>query len=494
MVQARTADLVLTARDAFNKGFTKNMRYRVKNLKNFIKFLEENETAIVEAMSDDLRKHREEARLEVFVAINHLKYLIDNVRTWSEPDLAAKRWTDLLDGLYIYHDPLGVVLVMGAWNVPLLTLVPVTGAMAAGNCVVIKPSHTCPSFGKTLARLLPKYIDPICYPVFLGGVEETNELLEQRFDYIYYTGGATVGKIVHRAANKYLTPITLELGGKNPVFVDASADLELTATRVMWGKCFNSGQACIAPDYVLCTKQVEKEFIQHARSALTKFFNNDPRCCPIVNDFHFRRLQKLLRGLNVVIGGRVDPLDNYIEPTVVTGVTPADPIMQEEIFGPILPIITVSDFKDAVNFINKGEKPLALYVFTKNAVVRDYIIDNTSSGGVTVNDTLMHLIVESLPFGGVGLSGMGCYKGKDSFDTFVHKKSVLVKNFSRIIEKVNEMRYPPYSSRKTDILAFLLKYRRGLSWIWVFYFSVFLIGFLVGFLFFNYFALVHYMK
>lgn len=362
--------------------------------------------------------------------------------------------------------------------------------MAAGNCVVIKPSHTCPSFGKMLARFLPSYIDPTCYPVFLGGIDETNQLLDQRFDYIYYTGGATVGRIVHRAANKFLTPVTLELGGKNPVYIDASADLELTATRVMWGKCFNSGQACIAPDYVLCTKQVETEFIKYARIALQRFFNNDPRCCPIVNDFHFKRLVKLLKGLNVVVGGRTDPLENYTEPTIVTEVSPSDAIMQEEIFGPILPIITVNNFKEAVNFINRREKPLALYIFAKNGAIRDYIIENTSSGGVTVNDTLMHLIVESLPFGGVGLSGMGCYKGKDSFDSFVHKKSVLVKNFSRVIERINEMRYPPYSSQKTDFLAFLLKYRGGPSWVWLFYVAIFLIGFFVGFLIFNYLMII----
>ncbi|KAH0822507.1 hypothetical protein GEV33_000284 [Tenebrio molitor] len=349
MEKKSAAEVVATARDAFNKGFTKNVTHRMKYLKSFKKFLDENEESIVQAMHEDLRKHREEVRFEISIAVNHLKYLMANLKEWVEPKRPPKRWTDLLDGVYIYNDPLGVVLVMGAWNMPVLTLTPVTGAIAAGNCVVIKPSHNCPAFGNMLANVLPRYLDSMCYPVFLtGDIHQTTILLEQRFDYIYYTGSSSVGKIVHLAANKYLTPTTLEMGGKNPVYIDPSADLELTATRVMWGKCLNSGQACIAPDYVLCTKSVEKEFVIHARNALRKFYGDDPRCCPIVNNQHFNRLQSLMSGLNIVIGGRTDPLENYIEPTVATDVSPDDPIMQEEIFGPILPIVTVTCFKDAV--------------------------------------------------------------------------------------------------------------------------------------------------
>ncbi|RZC38838.1 Aldedh domain containing protein, partial [Asbolus verrucosus] len=360
--QKSAKEVVATARCAFNKGFTKQIKYRLKQLNNFIKFLQQHEEEIVQSMYDDLRKHREEARLEIIVAINHLNYLINNVRKWTRPENPPKRLVDTFDGLYIYHDPYGVVLVMGSWNVPLLTLVPVT------------------------------------------------------------------------AANKYLTPNTLELGGKNPVYIDSSANLELTAERVMWGKCFNSGQACIAPDYILCTKEVEKIFLEHAKKAVQKFYGDNPKSCPIVNDHHFRRLSGLLNGLTIALGGRTDALENYIELTVAIDVKPEHPVMQEEIFGPILPIVTVQNVQEAVNFINQREKALALYIFTKSPTVQTYIIENTSCGGVTVNDTLVHLITESLPFGGVGFSGMGCYKGKDSYDTFVHRKSVLVKNFWGIIE------------------------------------------------------------
>ena len=347
---------------------------------------------------------------------------------------------------------------------------------------MIKPSHNSPNLGHLLDTTLRKYLDPECFPVFLGNTDETKLLLQERFDYIYYTGSTNFGKIVHLAANKFLTPTTLEMGGKNPVYVDPSADLELAATRIMWGKCFNSGQTCIAPDYVLCPKSLQNKFVKYAKAALFRFFKNDPNSCPIVTDQHFKRLVELLRGLTIVAGGHTDPLQNYIEPTIVVDVPSNHPIMQEEIFGPILPIITINNCEKAVEFINGGEKPLALYVFTKDMAVKDYFIDNVTCGGVTINDTLMHLMVEELPFGGVGMSGMGRYKGRDSFATFSHKKSVLVKNSWRIVEKINELRYPPYSGRKTNIAALLLQYRRGLSLNWVTYVLVFLIGLCAGFL------------
>lgn len=317
-------------------------------------------------------------------------------------------------------------------------------------------------------------------------MEEAVLLLEEKFDYIYYTGSITVGRLVHKAANKYLTPTTLELGGKNVVYIDDTADLKMTATRIMWGKCLMSGQVCIAPDYIICTKQVQHEFVKFAKVALEKF-GKEYKSLPIINDTHFQRLKGLLSGLNIAIGGGCDSIRNLFEPTVAIDVNPNHAIMQEEIFGPILPIVTIKNFEEAINFINQRDKPLALYVFTNNNEVRDYFIENTSSGGVTVNDTLMHLMVESLPFGGVGASGMGCYKGKDSFDTFVHKKSVLVKNFSNVIDKIQSIRYPPYSKRRTDFLGLLLKSRRQyIPYDWIFYIAIFSMGFLVAYFSFKY--------
>ena len=357
------------------------------------------------------------------------------------------------------------------------------GAIAAGNCVVVKPSHNGPNFGHFLATTLPKYLDPEFCPVFWASRDDTPKLLEQRFDYIYFTGSPSVGKIIHNAASKHLTPTTLQMGGKNPVYIDSTADLELAAARIIWGKCLNSGQVCSAPDYILCSKPVEEGFIKHAKTAIEKFFP-DSKHCPIVNDHHCYRLSKLLQGLDIALGGGTDLPQRTMEPTIAVNVSPDHPIMQEEIFGPILPIVTVNSLDEAVDFVNRREKPLVIYLFTKNKSAREFFIDNTSSGAVTINDTLMHVIVESLPFGGVGSSGMGRYKAKYSFDTFVNKRSVLVKNSWRVVEKVYELRYPPYTKRKTDMINFLNKYRGGPSWESVFWLVVFLLGVVAGFVLF----------
>ena len=363
----------------------------------------------------------------------------------------------------------------------------VLGAIAGGNCVVIKPSHNSPSFGQLLETVLPRYLDPDCFPVFVADIDATTKLLQERFDYLYYTGATTVGRLIHQAANKHLTPVTLQLGGKNPVYIDESADLFLTSRRLMWGKTWNSGQICLSPDYVLCTKSTQDKLIKYCKVALDHFHNQDPHCCPIVNDFHFKRLQNLLSGLEIAIGGRVDPLDNHIEPTIATNVSPEHPIMKEEVFGPILPIVPIDGYKEAVDFVNKREKPLALYIYTMKKSIGDYFLENTSSGSVVVNDNLTQLITESLPFGGVGYIGMGRYKGKDGFDTFVHKKAVLVKTTCPIVEKLHELRYRPFVPYKLGVVEFFYKYRKGISWGWLVYVGIFLLGCAVGLLLF-YFA------
>ena len=363
----------------------------------------------------------------------------------------------------------------------------VPGAIAGGNCVVIKPSHHSHSFGQLLERVLPRYLDPDCFPVFVADIDATTELLKERFDYLYYTGPTTVGRIVHQAANKHLTPVTLQLGGKNPVYIDDSADLVLTAHRLMWGKAWNSGQICLSPDYVLCTKSTQEKLIKHCKVALDRFHKQDPHCCPIVNDFNFKRLQNLLPGLEIAIGGRVDPLDNYIELTVATNVSPEHQIMKEEVFGPILPIVPIEGYKEAVDFINKREKPLTMYIYATKKSIRDYFLENTSSGSVVINDNLMQLTTQSLPFGGVGYSGMGRYKDKDSFDTFVHKKAVLVKTTCPIVERMHELRYRPFVPYKMDAVEFFYRYRKGIPLGWLIYVGIFLLGCVVGLLLF-YFA------
>lgn len=464
------------------------MRFREEQLKNLLKLYEENAKAFEDAVHADFRKPPAETAIhEVELGKNDLRNLIYNLREYAKPDKPPKPLVNLLDGVYVYKDPYGVVLVMGAWNYPLqLTMVPVAGAIAAGNCVVIKPSEVAPATADLISQLVPKYLDKACYQVYLGGIQETTELLKEKFDYIFYTGSTTVGKIVQAAASKHLTPTTLELGGKSPLYLDKSADMEIATKRIFWGKFINAGQTCVAPDYVLCSKHVQKQLVDTAKKILNEFFGPDIKSSPdyarVISDRHFDRLVNLLRDQKIAVGGQIDPKERFIEPTLLTDVNPNSPIMQEEIFGPILPIVNVESVYEAVNYINAREKPLALYIFTKNKKDVEYIIRNTSSGGVTVNDTLVHLAVETLPFGGVGASGMGSYHGKQSFDIFTHKKSVLKKNFQAIPEKLQSVRYPPYTDRKTYFAAQFMKRRRELPLKYLPHVTVFVLGVAVAFL------------
>lgn len=333
---------------------------------------------------------------------------------------------------------------------------------------------------------MPRYLDKDCYHVVTGGVEETTNLLKFQFDYIFFTGSTTVGKIVHQAAAKFLTPTTLELGGKSPVFLDESADIVTAARRILWGKCLNAGQTCISPDYLLCSKEVEEKFLNAARGVFSEFYGDDVKTTPhlskIVHDRHYNRLMNFIKTSNVAIGGFGDPRTRKITPTVLTNVNPDDPVMQDEIFGPILPIITVDSPLEAINFINKREKPLALYLFTNRKDVKELFLNNTSSGALTVNDTVMHIWTENLPFGGIGASGMGAYHGKVGFDTFTHKKAVLMRSLGKITELTLFARYPPYSKSKSDFLSLATTKRRGISFRWVKVGVVFGLG--VGFAYF----------
>lgn len=462
-------EIVDSVRRAFEMGKTKSLKFREKQLKNLMRLFTENEDALVTALAKDLRKSKfESCNYEIEITKNEIRNVLMNFKSWAKPSRPEKALKQFFDGLYIYKDPLGVVLVIGPWNYPVqLTLLPLAGAIAAGNCIVLKPSDISVNVTALLSKLVPRYLDKECFKVFEGGVEETKELLKERFDYIFFTGSTAVGKIVHQAAAKYLTPTTLELGGKSPVYIDTSADVNIASKRIMWGKVMNVGQTCIAPDYVLCSREVEKEFISYAKKHLLDFFGTNVKKSPdygrIVSDKHFKRLTDFLKSNKVVIGGDYDPKDRYIEPTVLANVSPNDPIMQEEIFGPILPIVNVESAYEAVSFIRAREKPLALYIFSKDKKITEYLLRSTTSGGVTVNDTLMHIVCEELPFGGVGMSGMGSYHGKKSFDVFVHEKSVLKKCMRPLVEQMNFMRYPPYTDTKLKMLKMYLKKRWGLS-------------------------------
>lgn len=455
-----------TLRAAFASGKTLDLNFRRKQLLALQRMYSECENEMLDAVAQDLRKSKHEALLaEIMPTKNELDEMISSLKEWASPEKPSKTLVNLMDKLMIVNDPYGVVLILGAWNYPLqLTLVPVQAAIAAGNCVVIKPSEHASNVAKFLADTIPKYLDNECYQVICGGIPETTELLKNKFDYIFYTGSTRVGQIVHAAANKHLTPVTLELGGKSPCYINKDADIGITTRRILWGKFMNCGQTCIAPDYILCNKETQEKFVQEAKKVIAEWYGNDakasPDLCRIINQNNFNRLQGLLKtGGDIAIGGKSVASDLYIEPTVMIDVKKTDPIMQEEIFGPILPIVNVRDAFDAIEFINRGEKPLALYVFTKDSDIQDLFISKVSAGGVCINDTILHAAAPSLPFGGVGNSGIGHYHGKYSFDTFVHKKSVLIKNFNKLGESLASGRYPPYTEAKTKRLLGLMKRR-----------------------------------
>jgi len=425
--------------------------------------LEQESTAMVNAVREDLHKHESESMImEVDYVKNDAIYTLNHLKEWMKPEAVKKNLFTMMDSAYIKYEPLGVTLVIGAWNFPVqLALGPMVGAIAAGNCVVLKPSEVSVNTCKVLERVCHQYLDPDCVRVVNGGVPETTELLKERFDHIMYTGNSQVARIVYEAAAKHLTPVTLELGGKSPVYIDESSDLDIVARRVLWGKFVNAGQVCIAPDYIMCSPDMQNKFVEKCKIVLQAFFTDNPAESQsfgrVVNERHFKRISALLAASSgrVVIGGSSDAINNYIEPTILADVKPDDAIMKDEIFGPLLPIMTVQNVDEAIRFINSGEKPLAMYIFSKNKATVKKILSSTSSGGVTVNDTLMHQTLHTLPFGGVGSSGMGSYHGKFSFLAFSHKRACLERD--QKMEKLNDLRYPPYSPKKHAIVTWFLK-------------------------------------
>jgi aldehyde dehydrogenase (NAD+) len=344
------------------------------------------------------------------------------------------------------------VLVIAPWNYPIqLLLVPAAGAIAAGNAVVMKPSEVSGATSAVLAELLPKYMDQSAIAVVEGGVAETTELLAQQFDHIFYTGNGTVGRIVMTAAAKHLTPVTLELGGKSPVVVDKSANITVAARRIAWGKWLNAGQTCIAPDYILVDNSVKAKLIDGIADAIKDFYGDDPKTSDsygrIVSDRHFTRLNTLMSGGTVAVGGDTDATQRYISPTVLDNVDLSSQLMNEEIFGPLLPVIGVDSVDNAITHINSNPHPLALYVFAENKNVISHVVNSTTAGGVTVNGTLMHITNPNLPFGGVGESGMGAYHGKSGVRIFQHMKPVLTRS-----TKIDPtLAYPPYTARKAKL-------------------------------------------
>lgn len=475
-------DVMQRANAAFMSGRTRDVAFRRKQLESLLRMYEENYDAMAAALAADLRRPKQEAAiLEIDFLINDMIHTINHLDEWSKDEKPEKPMLNMLDDLVIRKEPFGTVLVMGAWNYPLqLLLVPVGAAIAAGNTVIIKPSEISSNCAKFVAEKIPQYIDNECYQVVCGGVQETTELLKHKFDHIFFTGSTRVGQIVYEAATKHLTPVTLELGGKSPVYIDDSIDMQRAVRRILWGKFCNAGQTCIAPDYILCTKDVQSKFIEEARVILKEFYGDNPQQSPdlsrMVTPAAFQRVSALMKGSKVAIGGQVDASEKYIAPTLLSDVKLTDPVMQEEIFGPILPIVPVESAFEAIKVINSLEKPLALYIFTENESDRNAILNNTQSGGVCCNDTIMHLAVDTVPFGGVGPSGMGNYHGKFSFDAFTHKRTCLVKSMGIIGETLSKARYPPYTEGHTTYLSTIMRKRSGISIPYFSYLMVFGVG------------------
>ncbi|XP_019401279.1 PREDICTED: fatty aldehyde dehydrogenase isoform X1 [Crocodylus porosus] len=455
------------ARAAFGSGRSRAVEFRIQQLKALERMIKEQEREILAAINADIKKNEYNAYShEILGLLGELALVTDKLPSWAAPQPVEKTILTLTDEAYIHHEPLGVVLVIGAWNYPfVLVIQPLIGAIAAGNAVVIKPSELSEHTANLVAKLIPQYLDPELYQVVHGGIPETTELLKQRFDYIFYTGNPVVGKIVMEAAAKHLTPVTLELGGKSPCYIDKDCDIDVACRRVTWGKYANCGQTCIAPDYVLCDQAIQSRVVENIKKTLKEFYGEDVKNSSdyerIINKRHFKRVMSLLEGQKIAHGGEADEATCFIAPTILTSVNPESRIMQEEIFGPVLPIVTVKNVDEAIQFINQREKPLALYVFSNDKKLIKRVIAETSSGGVTANDVIMHYSLPSLPFGGVGTSGMGAYHGRHSFETFSHRRACLIKSLG--LEGANKIRYPPGSQKKVDWAKFILlkKFNRG---------------------------------
>jgi len=441
-------------RATFETERTRSLQWRTEQLTALERMMTECEQELMDALRSDLGKAPQEAwTTEISYVAGSAAYCRKNLRRWSKTRKVHTPMLGQPGKSWLQPEPLGVVLIIGAWNYPLqLTLAGLAAAIAAGNCAVIKPPELSPATSDVIARRIPEYLDNDCVKVIEGAVPETSALLELPWDHILYTGGGNVGRIVMAAAAKHLTPVTLELGGKSPCVVMPDADLMTTARRIAWGKFTNAGQTCIAPDYVLTDANTEKKLVPLIQQAVTEMFGEDPAASEsygrIVNDRHFERLAAYIGSGDVVIGGKTDAATKYIAPTVLTGVALDSDVMQEEIFGPILPFVQVDDLEAAIRHIRAGDKPLAAYIFTKDSAAETRFLEVVSSGNACVNDTMMFMTVEELPFGGVGPSGMGNYSGEYGFRTFSHMKAVMRRGWWPDLA----VRYAPFTDKKFRLL------------------------------------------
>ncbi|MCL2462829.1 MAG: aldehyde dehydrogenase [Defluviitaleaceae bacterium] len=443
---AGISSILAQQRAFFAAGRTKDVNFRAECLRKLENWIRAHDADIMAALRIDLNKAPFEAYgTEIGAVLDELRYARRRVRRWSAPKRVRANLKNFPSSGHIYPEPYGVALIMSPWNYPfMLTAAPLIAAVAAGNCAVVKPSAYSPASSAIIARMCAEVFDSGHVAAVEGGRAENEALLGERYDAILFTGSVAVGKTVMEAASKHLTPVTLELGGKSPCVVDETADIKLAAKRIVWGKFLNAGQTCVAPDYVLAHYSIKEKLLTEMGAAIKAMYGEkpceSPDYCKIINEKHFRRLLGLMEGEKIVLGGGSDPAAMRIEPTLLDGVKWDAPVMGEEIFGPILPVLTYATREEAVNLINARPKPLSAYLFTSSRDAERFFLREVPFGGGCVNDTVVHLSVPRLPFGGVGASGMGGYHGKAGFDALTHYKSVLRK--SRRIDV--PLRYPPY--------------------------------------------------
>ncbi len=459
MLDQQMNELVQTQRDFYNTGATRSLDFRMKSLRRLKTVMTEREQDLLDALLADLAKSPVESySTEIGACLGEIDYFIKHLRTWIKNRPVKGSLAAPLARCHLQPEPLGVALISSPWNYPIyLAIMPLIGAIAAGNCAIVKPSHFAPQCSQVLARIVREAFEPGHVHVAEGDTDTSTALLKQHFDYIFFTGSTSVGRIVMKAAADHLTPVTLELGGKSPCIIDKSADLKLAARRTAWGKFINAGQTCIAPDYLLVHCDIKNVLMAQMAENIAAFYGPDPRQSRdygrIVSPRHFIRLEGFLKDGRIITGGESDLDSLYIAPTIMDQVDCSSPVMQEEIFGPILPVIEYEDLEEVLQVINQRPRPLALYLFSDDPAIQDQVLNGTSSGGVSINDTLSHILPHQLPFGGVDDSGMGAYHGRSSFDTFSHMKSVL--KASKWPDLA--FKYPPYKI-SLDMLKRIMRY------------------------------------
>ena len=457
MIERVVAEKLQKQRDFFETNITKDPGFRFRMLEKLKRAIDKYELSLINALKEDLGKSPFEAYIsEIGIVKNELSFQLKHLRSWSRPRKVKTPLYHLISRSFICPEPYGLVLIIAPWNYPFnLLFTPLVGALAAGNCVVLKPSNHSPVTSALMEKLINETFDEHYVSIFQGGREMIQALLREKFDYIFFSGSPAVGKVVMEAASSNLTPVTLELGGKCPCIVDSDARIKRAGKRIAWGKFLNAGQSCIAPDYLLVNRDVKHTLLEALKESIKEFYGDNPEQSPdygrIINQKHFDRLCNLMKKGEIIFGGKTKKESRYISPTIIDGVSPEDPIMQEEIFGPLLPVVEFISLDEAISYVRERPKPLSLYFFSESREKQERVLQTLSFGGGCINDVVVHFASPYLPFGGIGTSGMGSYHGRASFETFTHKKSILKK--SNLFDLA--IRYAPYGEKLRRLKRFL---------------------------------------